>query len=105
MARSILVLIDNRAVLLDAAVQFLHAIPNQEALAEEARAHLNQAVAASVRLVDIAKAANVEQSRLTKFRSKSGSLSEHEMREVIAAAATLSVEPIRHRSGRRAAAA
>lgn len=104
-ARAIKVSVDGRTVSLDEAVQVLHAIPNLEVLVAEARVHLTQAVAAGVRLVDLAQHAKVEPSRLTKFRSKSGSLSERELREVITAAATLRDAPIRHRSGRRAAAA
>jgi hypothetical protein len=103
--RSISVLADGCVMSLDQAVQFLHALPNREALAQEARVHLNQAVSAGVRLVDIANRAKVDPTRLTKFRGKSGSLAESELRELIDASTKLRDEPIRQRSGRRAAAA
>jgi hypothetical protein len=103
--RRIRVTVDGRALSLDQAVQFMHAMPNRDTLAAEVRVHLNQAVADGVRLVDIARVADIDATRLTKFRSKTGTLNEHDLRELLVAVAQLREEPIQSRSGRRATAA
>ena len=103
-ARQIKVEIDGRTMSLNQAVQFMHATPNRDALAAEVRVHLGQAVTAGVRLVDLARTANIDPTRLTKFRNKTGTLAERELRELLSAVALLREEPIRPRSGRRAAA-
>lgn len=102
--RMIRVLIEGEQKSLDEAVQFMHAIPNRAILAGEVRIHLTQAVTAGVRLVDIAKRAKLDPTRLTKFRNKSGPLSERELRELLEVCAQLRTEPILSRPGRRAAA-
>jgi hypothetical protein len=101
--RMIQVFIEGRTVTLDEAVQFLHAIPNRAVLAGEVRIHLTQAVNAGVRLVDIARRAKLDATRLTKFRSKTGSLTEDELQNLLEVVAVLRGEPVVSRPGRRAA--
>lgn len=102
--RMIHVIADGRKMTLDEAVQFLHAIPNRAALAGEVRVHLTQSVTAGVRLVDIARRAKIDATRLTKFRGKTGTLTEEELRTLLEVVAQMRDEPIRRSPGRRASA-
>jgi hypothetical protein len=90
---------------LDGAIQQLRAMatPNREANETEARALITSALAARVRLVDIARAMSIDASRLTKFRSQDGHLTPTEIDKLRQAARDLCAQPIVHRSGRRAA--
>jgi hypothetical protein len=102
--RRIEVEIDGRKMSLNEAVQSMHTAPNNDELAADVRVRLGEAVAAHIRLVDLARSANVDPTRLTKFRKQTCNLAEHELTALLSAVDQLRDKPIQPRSGRRAAA-
>lgn len=90
---------------LNDALEHLRTAPNRSVLEADARALLSVAVGNRIRLADVARRANVDATRLTKFRARTGSLQISEINTLMIVIHELQAEPFAPKPGRRAAAA